>query len=39
VIDYDNVANIIRIRGKNVSENEHVKVTVYEGVQLQYFVP
>lgn len=33
-IDYDNVANILRIRGKNVAENEHVKLGAYHTLEI-----
>lgn len=33
-IDYDNVANILRIRGKNVTENEHVKLGAYHTLEI-----
>ncbi|KAI5068035.1 hypothetical protein GOP47_0016380 [Adiantum capillus-veneris] len=33
-IDYDNVANVLRIRGKNVGENEHVKLGAYHTLEI-----
>uniref|UniRef100_A0A0C9RRV9 Protein pelota homolog n=1 Tax=Wollemia nobilis TaxID=56998 RepID=A0A0C9RRV9_9CONI len=34
-IDYDNVAAILRIRGKNVSENEHVKIGAFHTLEIE----
>ncbi|KAI5055666.1 hypothetical protein GOP47_0029187 [Adiantum capillus-veneris] len=33
-IDYDNVANVLRVRGKNVGENEHVKLGAYHTLEI-----
>ncbi|KAH7290902.1 hypothetical protein KP509_30G068600 [Ceratopteris richardii] len=33
-VDYDNVANVLRIRGKNVTENEHVKLGAYHTLEI-----
>ncbi|XP_057845623.1 protein PELOTA 1 [Cryptomeria japonica] len=34
-IDYDNVAAILRIRGKNISENEHVKIGAFHTIEIE----
>ncbi|KAH9305018.1 hypothetical protein KI387_009422 [Taxus chinensis] len=34
-IDYDNVAAILRVRGKNVSENEHVKIGAFHTLEIE----
>lgn len=34
-VDYDNVGAIIRIRGKNVSENEHVKIGAFHTLEIE----
>lgn len=33
-VEYDNVASILRIRGKNVAENEHVKLGAYHTLEI-----
>eukprot|EP00252_Welwitschia_mirabilis_P004135 TRINITY_DN1433_c0_g1_i2.p1 TRINITY_DN1433_c0_g1~~TRINITY_DN1433_c0_g1_i2.p1 ORF type:complete len:379 (-),score=69.75 TRINITY_DN1433_c0_g1_i2:384-1520(-) len=33
-IDYDNVAAVLRLRGKNVLENEHVKIGAFHTLEL-----
>ncbi|XP_062006769.1 protein PELOTA 1 [Rosa rugosa] len=35
VADYDKVGNVLRIRGKNILENEHVKIGAYHTLELE----
>ncbi|KAE8651736.1 hypothetical protein Csa_006098 [Cucumis sativus] len=35
VADYDKVGSILRIRGKNILENEHVKIGAYHTLELE----
>ena len=33
-VEYDNVASVLRLRGKNMSENEHVRLGAYHTMEL-----
>ncbi|KAL5540405.1 hypothetical protein UlMin_042428 [Ulmus minor] len=39
VADYDKVGNVLRIRGKNILENEHVKIGQYHTLELELHRP
>ncbi|KAL5537982.1 hypothetical protein UlMin_044651, partial [Ulmus minor] len=39
VADYDKVGDVLRIRGKNILENEHVKIGQYHTLELELHRP
>ncbi|XP_031475906.1 protein PELOTA 1 [Nymphaea colorata] len=38
-IDYDNVASVLRLRGKNIMENEHVKIGAFHTIEIEQHRP
>ncbi|XP_020526565.1 protein PELOTA 1 isoform X3 [Amborella trichopoda] len=38
-VDYDNVGSVLRVRGKNILENEHVKIGAFHTLEIEQHRP